>query len=95
MKKLGSERRVIVCGWVGGGEAIVVLKDLKARLAGDLRGLRAFYELSALSFQLSAFSSCMRRIPLQMRVGGRTHMKRSCAKGMTLPPQNVSHSELI
>ena len=52
MKKLGSERRVIVCGWVGGGEAIVVLKDLKARLAADLGGLRAFYELSGLSFQL-------------------------------------------
>src|ERR1017187_10564870 len=63
MKKLGSERRVIFCGWVGGGEAIVVLKDLKARLAADLGGLRAFYELSA-------FSSCMRRIPLRMRVGG-------------------------
>jgi hypothetical protein len=42
MKKLGSERWLIVCGWVGGGEAFVDLKGLKARLAADLGGLGAF-----------------------------------------------------
>jgi hypothetical protein len=47
------EMWVIICGWVDGGDAFFDLKELKARLAGGLGGLRAFYELSAsaLSFQ--------------------------------------------
>jgi hypothetical protein len=57
-EKIVRERWVIVCGWVGGGEAFVDLKELKASVAADLGGLRAFSsQLPALSFQLSASSS--------------------------------------
>ena len=41
-QKIVRERWVIVCGWVGGGEAFVDLKELKASVAADLGGLRAF-----------------------------------------------------
>jgi hypothetical protein len=35
-------RWVILCKWVGGGNAIVDLKDLKARVAGGFGGIESF-----------------------------------------------------
>jgi hypothetical protein len=49
MTFLGCERWVIVCGWVGGADAFVDLKKLKAHVAADLGGFESF-QLSASSF---------------------------------------------
>jgi hypothetical protein len=43
MTLLGSERWVIVCGWVGGGDALVDLKEINAEMAVDLRGLAGIF----------------------------------------------------
>jgi hypothetical protein len=58
MTLLGSKRSVIVCGWVGGDEGRSDLKELKARMAADLGGLRALSsQLPAFSLQLPALIS--------------------------------------
>jgi hypothetical protein len=56
MKELGSERWVIVCGWVGDGDAFVDLKEINAKWGGGFGGLRAF------SSQLLALLSCTEAI---------------------------------
>ena len=76
------QRGVIIGKLVGGGGTRGDLKELKARLAADLGGLRAVGELLAVSYWLLALA--VRRIPLRLRVGGRPVVKRSCAKGGSL-----------
>jgi hypothetical protein len=39
MTKLGSERWVIVCGWVGGGAAFLDLKEINARYGSGFGGI--------------------------------------------------------
>ena len=51
MTILGSERWVIVCGWVGGGAAFLDLKEINARYGSGFGGIE--------SFQLSASSSTL------------------------------------
>ena len=55
MTLLGSERWVIVCGWFGGGDAFVDLKEINARCGSGFGGIESF-QLSASSFQLPASS---------------------------------------
>jgi hypothetical protein len=49
MTLLGSERWVIVRGWVGGGEALVDLKEINARDGCGFGGIEGF-QLSVFSF---------------------------------------------
>ena len=49
MKELRCERWVIVCGWVGGGDAFVDLKEINAKCGRGLGGIESF-QLSASSF---------------------------------------------
>ena len=48
---MGSERWVIVCGWVVGGEAFVDLKEINAKCGRGFGGIESF-QLSASSFAL-------------------------------------------
>jgi hypothetical protein len=58
----GSERLVIICGLADGGEGFVVLKELKARVAGDCGGIRGdFRNRSRMHRRL--------RLPVLRRVG--------------------------
>ena len=54
-----GERWVIVCGWAGGGEAFVDLKEINARYGSGFGRMGVFSTLSALSFQLLALLSCI------------------------------------
>jgi hypothetical protein len=56
---VGSESWVIVCGWAGGGEAIVDLKEINAGYGSGFGRMGVFSTLSALSFQLLALLSCI------------------------------------
>ena len=47
------ERWVIVCGWVGGGEAFVDLKEINARDGSGFGGIESFQSSE------SSFNSCM------------------------------------
>ena len=42
MTLLGSERWVIVCGWFGGGDAFVDLKEINARCGRGFGGIESF-----------------------------------------------------